>query len=100
MRPVVVAGGGIGGLTFAHACIRAGIPVVVLEAAPVLNPRGSGIGLWGPALYALKTLGLEGPLAAEGKNMAYAGYRTADGNWVAKAVSRPGRLLLELVDDG
>jgi 2-polyprenyl-6-methoxyphenol hydroxylase-like FAD-dependent oxidoreductase len=90
MQPVLVAGGGIGGLTFAHACLKARIPVVVLEASPVLKPRGSGIGLWGPALMALRALGLEAPLEAEGKAMAYAGYRTADGKWVAKAAPHPG----------
>ena len=82
---VLVAGGGIGGLTFAHACLRSGIPVVVLESAKALAPRGSGIGLWGPALTALRALNLEPTQGDVGRNMAYAGYRRGDGSWIATA---------------
>jgi 2-polyprenyl-6-methoxyphenol hydroxylase-like FAD-dependent oxidoreductase len=54
--PVIVIGGGIGGLTLAHACHRTGIPVGVYERASklVTEQGGKGIGLWGPALTALR----------------------------------------------
>ena len=43
MLPILVAGGGIGGLSAAIALSRAGIPVHVLEAAPAFAEFGAGL---------------------------------------------------------
>lgn len=86
LPPVLIAGGGIGGLTAALALRSAGIRCVVLEAAPQLAwDVGSGIGLWGPAQMVLRSLGLEHVLAEAGRPMACAGYRAAwqaAGSWL------------------
>ena len=60
MLPIVVAGGGVGGLTFARAAALCRIPVVVVEPALAtdLTSAGSGIGLWGPAMSSLRAVGV------------------------------------------
>ena len=54
-----IAGAGIGGLTAAIALSRRARPVTVLEAAPALDPIGSGLQLSPNALHVLRDLGLE-----------------------------------------
>lgn len=44
-NPVVIAGGGIGGLAAAVACARQGVPVQLLERATQLSEVGAGIQL-------------------------------------------------------
>jgi salicylate hydroxylase len=56
--PVVIAGGGIGGLTLALALARRGIPVEVLERAPALAEIGAGLQLSPNACRVLDRLGL------------------------------------------
>src|SRR5512138_1550459 len=43
--PVLIAGGGIGGLSVALTLQQIGVPCVVLEAVPELKPLGVGINL-------------------------------------------------------
>lgn len=43
--PVIVAGGGIGGLSVALTLQQLGVPCLALEAAPELLPLGVGINL-------------------------------------------------------
>src|SRR5712691_10496612 len=63
--PVLVAGGGIGGLAAAHALARKGIPVRVLEQAPEFREIGAGIQL-GPNIFrALERLGLKDQVLAD-----------------------------------
>ncbi|MGE3862493.1 MAG: FAD-dependent monooxygenase [Burkholderiaceae bacterium] len=57
-RPVLVAGGGIGGLAAALALARAGRRVRVLEQAPAFGEIGAGIQLAPNALRVLDTLGV------------------------------------------
>lgn len=84
--PVIICGGGIGGLTLARALQVAHVPCVVLEQAARLRPEaGNGIGLWGPALMVLRQLGLEHQLQPKGRYMQCAGYRDATqgpGEWL------------------
>ena len=56
--PVVIVGGGIGGLSAALALVRVGVPVRVFEQAPELAEVGAGIGLWTNAVRALDHLGV------------------------------------------
>src|SRR5262252_4093947 len=56
--PIVIAGGGIGGLATAYALSRKGFPVRVLEQAPEFRELGAGIQL-GPNIFrALDRIGL------------------------------------------
>lgn len=55
---VILAGGGIGGLTAALALVQAGIDVSVHEQADELRPVGAGISLWPNATRVLRQLGL------------------------------------------
>jgi 2-polyprenyl-6-methoxyphenol hydroxylase-like FAD-dependent oxidoreductase len=63
---VVVAGGGIGGLSAAIALRRAGHQVVVLERAPKIAAVGAGITLFGNAMSALEQLGVREAVIARG----------------------------------
>jgi 2-polyprenyl-6-methoxyphenol hydroxylase-like FAD-dependent oxidoreductase len=60
--PVLVAGGGIGGLAAALALTRQGLSVKVLEQAPQLGEIGAGIQLGPNAFAAFDALGI-GPVA-------------------------------------
>jgi salicylate hydroxylase len=56
--PVLVAGGGIGGLAAALALVRRGFEVVVLEQAPEIGEIGAGIQLGPNAFHAFDALGV------------------------------------------
>ena len=57
-RPVLVAGGGIGGLAAALALVRRGFRVEVLEQAPRIGEIGAGIQLGPNAFHAFDALGI------------------------------------------
>lgn len=63
---VVVAGGGIAGLTMALTCHQIGVPVLVLESVRELKPLGVGINLQPNAVRELFDLGLADELASIG----------------------------------
>jgi len=63
---VLVAGGGIAGLTIALTCHQLGVSVKVFEAAHELRPLGLGINLQPDAVRELFDLGLETELASIG----------------------------------
>ena len=56
--PVIVAGGGIGGLAAALALVRQGFEVTVLEQAPEIGEIGAGIQLGPNAFHAFDALGI------------------------------------------
>jgi salicylate hydroxylase len=56
--PVIVAGGGIGGLAAALALVRRGFHVKVLEQAPEIGEIGAGIQLGPNAFHAFDALGV------------------------------------------
>ncbi len=60
--PIIVAGGGIGGLAAALALVRQGYTVTVLEQAPEIGEIGAGIQLGPNAFHAFDALGV-GPKA-------------------------------------
>lgn len=63
---VLVAGGGIGGLTTAIALRHHGIDVLVLEQADALNEIGAGIQIASNAAIVFRELGLESAMHAVG----------------------------------
>jgi salicylate hydroxylase len=63
--PILVAGGGIGGLAAAYALARKGFPVRVFEQAPEFKEIGAGIQL-GPNIFrALDRIGLKDAVLAD-----------------------------------
>ena len=56
--PVLIAGGGIGGLAAALALTRRGFEVKVLEQAPEIGEIGAGIQLGPNAFHAFDALGV------------------------------------------
>ncbi len=66
MKPILIAGGGIGGIATA-LCLRArGVPYELFEQADVFREVGAGIQLSANVMRILMKLGLGGPLAAIG----------------------------------
>jgi len=61
--PVVIVGGGIGGLTLALSLHQAGLPCRVFESAPEIRPLGVGINLLPHGMRELTELGLQERLA-------------------------------------
>jgi 2-polyprenyl-6-methoxyphenol hydroxylase-like FAD-dependent oxidoreductase len=64
-KPVIIAGGGIGGLAAALALARKGFRSVVLEQAPQFGEIGAGIQLAPNAWHALDALGVGGLVKKE-----------------------------------
>jgi salicylate hydroxylase len=63
-EPVLIIGGGIGGLTAALALLRQGVPVQVFEQARTIGDVGAGISLGATASKGLYSLGLKDALQA------------------------------------
>jgi 3-hydroxybenzoate 6-monooxygenase len=63
--PILIAGGGIGGLAAAHALARKGFAVRVLEQAPEFREIGAGIQLGPNVFRALEKLGLNEAVLAD-----------------------------------
>jgi 5-methylphenazine-1-carboxylate 1-monooxygenase len=57
-NPVIIAGGGIGGLVTALTLHQIGVPCIVFEAVPEMRPLGVGINLQPNAVRELYDLGL------------------------------------------
>jgi 2-polyprenyl-6-methoxyphenol hydroxylase-like FAD-dependent oxidoreductase len=64
-EPVLVAGGGIGGLATAYALARQGFPVRVLEQAAEFKELGAGIQLGPNIFHAVEKIGLKQALLAD-----------------------------------
>ncbi len=64
-QPIIIAGGGIGGLAAAHALARKGFAVRLIEQSPEFREVGAGIQL-GPNIFrALERLGLKDEVLAD-----------------------------------
>ena len=67
MKPaILIAGGGIGGMTAAAALAQAGFPVRLLEAAPAFGEIGAGVTLSPNAMRGLDFIGVQEAVAAAG----------------------------------
>jgi 2-polyprenyl-6-methoxyphenol hydroxylase-like FAD-dependent oxidoreductase len=65
-RLVLIAGGGIAGLSLALTCHQIGVPFRVFESVPKIKPLGVGINLQPSAVRELFDLGLESALEGIG----------------------------------
>lgn len=68
-RTILIAGGGIGGLTLGVALRRAGFSVRIFERAAALRPVGAGITMQTNAILAFRTIGLDSAVASAGHLM-------------------------------
>jgi 2-polyprenyl-6-methoxyphenol hydroxylase-like FAD-dependent oxidoreductase len=82
--PVLIAGGGIGGLTAAVALRHAGLVVRVFERAPEIREVGAGITIQSNAVLALRHLGLADAVIAAGHPLAWGSLRTPDGRFITR----------------
>lgn len=80
MYDVLIAGGGIGGLTTALACQRYGIKALVFERTRQFREVGSGLILAGNAVKALQKLGLGDALCSIAAPLHYAPLRSWRGD--------------------
>ena len=62
--PILIVGAGIGGLTLAHALLKRGLSVRVLEAAAALENVGAGIQIPPNAMKVLRALDLDAAVIA------------------------------------
>src|SRR5258708_25037270 len=69
--PVVIAGGGIGGLAAALALARKGFKSIVLEQAPQFGEIGAGIQIAPNAWHALDALGVRALVKKEAVFIEY-----------------------------
>ncbi len=64
--PILIAGGGIGGLTLALSLHQVGVPCVVYESAPRIEALGVGINLLPHAMREMHELGLQDAVLGAG----------------------------------
>lgn len=82
MRPIVIAGAGIGGLVTALSLHELGLPVEVFEAAEEIRPLGVGINLLPHAVRELDALGLLAELEANAVASTTLAYFTKRGQLI------------------
>ena len=88
---VLIAGGGIGGLTLALSLHQIGVPASVFESVPELRPLGVGINVLPHAVRELIELGLHDALdaAAYAPGNSRISPSTASRSGASRAASRP-----------
>lgn len=82
-RKLIIAGGGIGGMSAALALRRSGIDVTVCEQAPVFREAGTGMSLWPNATRILRTLGVLDEVLARGQTIARFNLLRPDGTTIS-----------------
>ena len=86
--PVLIIGGGIGGLAAAVGLRRTGLQAEVYEQAAELKEVGAGISLWSNAIIALDRLGLADAVRAQAIPEIQGGIRTWDGRLLTGVSTR------------
>jgi 2-polyprenyl-6-methoxyphenol hydroxylase-like FAD-dependent oxidoreductase len=76
---VLIAGGGVGGLTLGIALTRAGFECEIFEREPELRPAGAGLALQASAMQALQTLSLNSHVLRSGAEIRSLVFRSPDG---------------------
>lgn len=82
--PIVIIGGGIGGLSAALALRQQGFDATVYERAPELHEIGAGLGLWPAPLRVFDRLGIGPEVRALSGPWEEAGLRRADGRFLVR----------------
>jgi 2-polyprenyl-6-methoxyphenol hydroxylase-like FAD-dependent oxidoreductase len=80
IQNVLIVGGGIAGMTLSVALKRASIPCEVVEIDPQWTVAGVGIALGGPALRALRVVGVLDQCVAKGFGYSHFDHCDANGN--------------------
>lgn len=83
-RPILIAGGGIGGLSAALALHRAGFEVEVFEKASEVREVGAGVTLMCNALTALSCLGLDERIREAGSHLERTEFHNTHGGIIKK----------------
>jgi len=88
---VLIAGGGIGGLTLALSLHQIGVPCRIFESVAELKPLGVGINVLPHAVRELIELGLLDQLDASGVRTRELAYFSKHGKpiWANRAGSKP-----------
>ncbi|WP_430395978.1 FAD-dependent monooxygenase [Ferrovibrio sp.] len=96
-QTILIAGGGIGGITLALACLKYGFKVEIFEQAPVLGEIGAGVQISPAGMRVLDALGLKDRILAEcynpvGREMIVwnTGYRTSTPTRSEEVIARYG----------
>ena len=82
---LIIAGGGIGGLSAGLALHRAGLPVTVLEQAPQIQEVGTGVQVWLNGAAALARLGVGDQVQARGAPVESQEFRSWRGSKLMEA---------------
>lgn len=82
---ILIAGGGIGGLTAAIALRRAGFDVRLFERAPEIRELGAGLTIQSNAVLALRQIGLDQALVESGQRLGAGSVRRTDGTVISRA---------------
>lgn len=82
--PILIAGGGIGGLTAGVALRRAGFEVRVFERASEIREVGAGLTIQSNAILALRHIGLDRAVVESGRVLSAGSVRRPDGKVLSR----------------
>jgi 2-polyprenyl-6-methoxyphenol hydroxylase-like FAD-dependent oxidoreductase len=89
--PIIIAGGGIGGLATAHALRLRGFDVRVFERVRSVGQEGAGLALQPNGMSALRRLGLDGVVARSGVTIEHVAILDQDGRILTEMRLRNAR---------
>ncbi|HEY9421969.1 MAG TPA: FAD-dependent monooxygenase [Thermoanaerobaculia bacterium] len=93
-HPILIAGGGIGGLTTGTALRRAGFEVRVFERTSEIREVGAGLTVQSNAVLALRRIGLDQAVIGSGQVIGAGSGRRADGKVLSRAdLAEVGRIV-------